>query len=63
MSVEPEDFLEAWGSTVGDAILEELGHCVLPPRRDVLLRHESGCGLDIVGLEVSEHLVPLRKIV
>src|SRR5204862_1083063 len=60
-SVESEDFLERRRTAVRDALLEQLRHRVLPPCRDVLLLEIPRCRLEIVGLEVPEHLVPAAE--
>src|SRR5262249_37231699 len=51
---EPEDLLERRRPAIRHAFAQELRHRVLPPRRDLLLRHVGPGRGEIVGLEVPE---------
>src|SRR5438477_685904 len=60
-SVEPEDLFERRGPFGRNALLEQVGHRVLPARVYLLLRHVRARRLEIVRLEVAEHLVAVPE--
>ena len=54
-------FFQLRRSSIGDTLLEQVGHCVLPADTDVLLRKEALGGVEVVRFEVAEHLVPCAE--
>jgi hypothetical protein len=60
-SVKPEDLFKWRRTAVGHALLEQFRHRVLPSLRNLLLREELRGGLEIVGLEVAEHLISVAE--
>src|SRR5690348_14362439 len=59
--IQAEDLLERRRSLVGDALLEQVGHRVLPLGDDVLLCEVRARRLQVVGLEVAEDLVAVAE--
>src|SRR6185503_16609606 len=60
-SVEPKDLLERQRPGVGNALLQQARHRVLPPGADLLLGQKRGRPPRIVGLEVAEDLIPVAE--
>src|SRR3954453_2611834 len=59
--LEAKDLLEPRWAGGGGALLEQLGHRVLPARRHFLLFEPACRRLEVVGLEVAEHLAPVPE--
>src|SRR5436190_18928696 len=60
-SIETEDLLEGPRAGVRHPLLEQLGHRVLPAGVDLLLFHVRRGRLEVVGLEIAEHLVAVAE--
>src|ERR1051325_5918149 len=60
-SVETEDLFQRRRPLVGDALLEQLRHRVLPAVVDLLARHVRARSLEVIRLEVAEDFVAVAE--